>query len=125
MGEMSGIGMDRAVVESRLFIYTIPGIWFNFDTHEVCIGGKVVRLTPGEFRLLEYLVRNTGQILPREQLLEAISSNLSRSKMGTIRQYISRLRRKIEADPALPSLIITHRGLGYSFSPHGDWRGGS
>lgn len=121
---MSGIGTDRATVESNLSIYSIPGIWFNFDTHEVCIGEKVVRLTPGEFRLLEYLVRNTGQILPHEQLLEAISFNLSRSKMGILRQYIFRLRRKIEADPALPSLIITHRELGYSFSPHGGWKGG-
>ncbi|MFQ5885780.1 MAG: response regulator transcription factor [Anaerolineae bacterium] len=116
---------DRETVESRLSIYSAPGIWVNFDTHEVSIGDKVVRLTPGEFRLLEYLVRNSGQILTHDQLLEALSANLSRLSMGILRQYISRLRRKIEADPALPSLIITHRGLGYSFSPQGDWEGGS
>ena len=114
---------DRETAEPRLSICSAPGIWVDFDTHEVGIGGKVVRLTPGEFRLLEYLVRNAGQILTHEQLLEAISANLSRPKMGILRQYISRLRRKIEADPALPSLIITHRGLGYSFSPEGDWEG--
>ncbi|MGB5931959.1 MAG: response regulator transcription factor [Anaerolineae bacterium] len=116
---------DRETVESRLSIYSAPGIWVNFDTHEVSIGDKVVRLTPGEFRLLEYLVRNAGQILTHEQLLEAISAHLSRSNMGVLRQYISRLRGKIEVDPALPSLIITHRGLGYSFSPEGGWEGGS
>ena len=108
---------DGERVKPRLSIYSAPGIWVNFDTHEVCIGDKIVRLTPGEFRLLEYLIRNAGQILTHEQLLEAISANLSRSKMGVLRQYVSRLRRKIEVDPALPSLIITHRGLGYSFSP--------
>lgn len=111
---------NRETVEPRLSIYSAPGIWVNFDTHEVSISEKVVRLTPGEFRLLEYLVRNAGQILTHVQLLEAISANLSRPNMGILRQYISRLRRKIEADPALPSLIITHRGLGYSFSPEGD-----
>ncbi|MFQ6001420.1 MAG: response regulator transcription factor [Anaerolineae bacterium] len=116
---------DRETVEPRLSIYSAPGIWVNFDTHEVSIGDKVVRLTPGEFRLLEYLVRNAGQILTHEQLLEAISANLSRPNIGILRQYISRLRRKIEVDPALPSLIITHRGLGYSFSPEGDWKDGS
>ncbi len=115
---------DREAAEPRLSIYSAPGIWVNFDTHEVSIGDKVVRLTSGEFRLLEYLVRNAGQILTHEQLLEAISANLSRPTMGILRQYISRLRRKIEADPALPRLIITHRGLGYSFSPEGDWEGG-
>lgn len=111
---------DRETVEPRLSIYSAPGIWVNFDTHEVSIGDKVVRLTPGEFRLLEYLIRNAGQILTHEQLLEAISANLSRPNRGILRQYISRLRRRIEADPALPSVIITHRGLGYSFSPEGD-----
>lgn len=116
---------DRETAEPRLSIYSAPGIWVNFDTREVSIGDKVVRLTPGEFRLLEYFVRNAGQILTHEQLLEAISANLSRPDMGILRQYISRLRRKIETDPALPSLIITHRGLGYSFSPQGDWEGGS
>jgi len=116
---------DRETVEPRLSIYSAPGIWVNLDTYEVSVGDKVVRLTPGEFRLLEYLVRNAGQILTHEQLLEAISTNLSRPNMGILRQYISRLRRKIEADPALPNLIISHRGLGYSFSPEGDWEGGS
>ena len=116
---------DRETVEPRLSIYSAPGIWVNFDTHEVSIGDKVVRFTSGEFRLLEYLIRNAGQILTHEQLLEAISATLSRPNMGILRQYISRLRRKIEADPALPRLIITHRGLGYSFSPEGDWEGGS
>jgi len=116
---------DRETAEPRLSIYSAPGIWVNFDTHEVSIGDKVVPLTPGEFRLLEYLIRNAGQILTHEQLLEAISGNLSRLNRGILRQYISRLRRKIEADPALPSLIITHRGLGYSFSPEGDWEGES
>jgi len=116
---------DRETVEPRLSIYSAPGIWVNFDTHEVSVGDKVVRLTAGEFRLLEYLVRNAGQILTYEQLLEVISANLSRVNRGVLRQYISRLRRKIEADPALPRLIITHRGLGYSFSPEGNWEAGS
>jgi DNA-binding response OmpR family regulator len=116
---------DGETVKPRLSIYSAPGIWVNFDTHEVLIGDKLVRLTPGEFCLLEYLVRNAGQILTHEQLLDAISANLSRANRGVLRQYTSRLRRKIEADPALPRFIITHRGLGYSFSPEGDWEGGS
>lgn len=116
---------DREAVEPRLSIYSAPGIWVNFDAHEVSVGEKVLRLTPGEFHLLEYLVRNAGQVLTHEQLLEAISANLSRPNMGILRQYISRLRKKIEKDAALPSLIITYRGLGYSFSAEGAWEGGS
>jgi len=116
---------DQEAMEPRLSLYSAPGIWVNLDTHEVSIGDNLVRLTPGEFRLLEYLVRNAGRILTHEQLLEAISANLSRVSIGVLRQYISRLRKKIESDPALPSLIITHRGVGYSFSPEGQWEGGS
>jgi len=115
----------RETVVPGLSIYAAPAIWADFDTYEVSIGDKVVRLTPGEFRLLEYLVRSAGQILAHEQLLEVIPATLSRPNRGILCQYISRLRRKMGADPALPRLIITHRGLGYSFAPEGDWKGGS
>lgn len=108
---------DKVPEEPRLSIYSSPELWINFDTHEVNVREKAVKLTPVEFRLLGYLVRNGGRVLTHEQLLEKISANFACANLGTLRQYISRLRRRIEVDPALPRLIITHRGLGYSYSP--------
>ncbi len=111
---------DRHTGEPRLSVYSASGIWINFETHEVSVRGRSVCLTPKEFSLLEQLVRHEGQILTHEQLLEAFSPTPSKATIGTLRQRISRLRSKIEVDPSLPSLIITHRGVGYSFSAGGE-----
>lgn len=73
---------------------------------------KTERLTPKEHHLLAHLVRNKGQMVSHGELLEAMSI----TRIGTLRQWIRYLRKKIEVDPALPRVIITHRGLGYSFA---------
>jgi len=73
---------------------------------------KAAHLTPTEHRLLMYLVRNAGRIVSHNELFRVITSN----NIGSLRSCICRLRNKIEIDPALPNVIITHRGLGYSFA---------
>lgn len=75
---------------------------------------KTTHLTPTECRLLVCLVHNTGRIVSHHQLLEAMSGE-SRN-VENLRQYISRLRNKIETDPALPRVIITRHKSGYSFA---------
>jgi two-component system KDP operon response regulator KdpE len=72
------------------------------------------RLTPTERRLLTCLVRNAGQTVSHKELLEATS--LRNTSISNLRAYIGRLRKKIEIDPALPRVIVTHYGLGYSFA---------
>ena len=73
-------------------------------------------LTPMEHRLLTCLVRNPGQIVSHKELLEAMSSGKPAKSIHDLRQHILRVRQKIEIDPALPRVIITHYGLGYSFA---------
>ena len=75
-----------------------------------------MHLTPTERRLLMCLVRNAGRIVSRRELLEAMSSGKPDRSIRTLRAYISRLRNKIEIDPALPRVIITHHRQGYSFA---------
>lgn len=68
---------------------------------------------PIERKLLRRLMSDPGQIITHEELLAAMGRG--NHDIGCLRQYISRLRQKIEKDPALPDIIITHRGQGYSF----------
>lgn len=75
---------------------------------------EAVRLTPTERRLLTCLVRNAGRIVSHGELLEEMSPR--NASMSNLRTSIGRLRSKIEIDPALPNVIITHRGSGYSFA---------
>jgi len=80
------------------------------------MAGSIVHLTPTENRLLNCFVRNRGRIVSHNQLLEAMSSGDANINIGNLGQCISRLRKKIEIDPALRRVIITYHRLGYSFA---------
>ena len=78
-------------------------------------GGIPVELSPTEFRLLAYLMRNQGLMLTRKQLLENVWGWEYAGQSQVLETYVSYLRRKL--DPLGPPLIHTQRGVGYSLRP--------
>jgi two-component system, OmpR family, response regulator len=78
-------------------------------------GGVTVELSPTEFRLLAYLMRNQGLMLTRKQLLENVWGWEYAGQSQVLETYVSYLRRKL--DPLGPPLIHTQRGVGYSLRP--------
>jgi two-component system OmpR family response regulator len=82
------------------------------ETRDVWRGGRLIELTPTEFRLLRYLLANARRVLTRDQILEHVWDYTFAGNASVLETYISYLRHKIdEADPAL---IHTVRGVGYS-----------
>jgi len=77
--------------------------------------GTPVELSPTEFRLLAYLMRNQGLMLTRKQLLENVWGWEYAGQSQVLETYVSYLRRKL--DPLGPPLIRTQRGVGYSLRP--------
>jgi DNA-binding response OmpR family regulator len=77
--------------------------------------GRVIELTPIEFRLLHYLVRNNGRVLTHEQLLNTVWGYDYEGYSNQVAVYIRRLRTKLEPDPDNPRYLITTRGIGYKF----------
>jgi two-component system, OmpR family, response regulator len=77
--------------------------------------GVPVELSPTEFRLLAYLMRNQGLMLTRKQLLENVWGWEYGGQSQVLETYVSYLRRKL--DPLGPPLIHTQRGVGYSLRP--------
>lgn len=77
--------------------------------------GGDVHLTRAEFDMLACFLRNAGNVLNREQLLDAINSTDSGPFDRTIDVLVSRLRRKMEKDPRQPKLFVTVYGVGYRF----------
>jgi len=75
-------------------------------------GGKQISLTTKEFALLEYLARNAGRIVGREEISEHVWDETFDPFTNTIEVYVNRLRRKID-EPAGKPLIHTRRGAGY------------
>ncbi|MGH9608090.1 MAG: response regulator transcription factor [Bryobacteraceae bacterium] len=92
------------------------GIELERDTRRVLQNGVEVALSATEFRLLEYLMGRRGVVFNREQLLDAVWGFDKAVTDRTVDVYILRLRQKLEADPANPSLIRSVRGFGYSFT---------
>jgi len=78
--------------------------------------GKVLALTAGEFNLLVAFLRSPQQILSREQLLASSRVHDEEVFDRSIDVQILRLRRKLEAEPSDPKLIVTERGVGYMFA---------
>ena len=91
----------------------------DFRQHTVSIAGRPVALTPTEFRLLGTLVREAGQVLSREQLIEKVLGLDFDGFDRTIDVHVLNLRRKLGDDPARPRYIKTIYGAGYKFEASG------
>jgi two-component system response regulator RegX3 len=87
----------------------------DVERHQVKINEELISLPLKEFELLEFLVRNSGRVLTRTQLIDRVWGSDYFGDTKTLDVHIKRLRAKIEKDPANPTYIQTIRGLGYKF----------
>ncbi len=87
----------------------------DVDRHVVTVRGEVVNMPLKEFDLLEFLVRNSGRVLTRAQLIDRVWGADYIGDTKTLDVHVKRLRAKIEANPAEPAHLVTVRGLGYKF----------
>src|SRR6185437_12312522 len=75
--------------------------------------GRRIELLPMEFKLLEFMMRNPGQLLSRRMIFERVWEYYFDPGTNLIDVHVGKLRRKID-EPATPSMIRTERGLGYA-----------
>jgi two-component system, OmpR family, response regulator RegX3 len=90
-------------------------IRLDIDRHLVSVNGIPISLPLKEFELLEFLMRNSGRVLTRSQLIDRVWGSDYFGDTKTLDVHIKRLRAKIEVDPGNPVFIQTVRGLGYKF----------
>jgi len=96
------------------FVMTIRDLVIDNDKYLVTNAGEAVELTKKEYELLVHLVKNEGKVFSREELLETVWGY--EGFYGDIRNVdvtISRLREKLEKNPAKPEYLFTKRGVGY------------
>ena len=89
----------------------------DLDGHVVRRDGQEVRLSRTEFALLAELVTNAGKVLPHRLLLERVWGHGYGEEADYLRVYLTRLRRKLEPNPAKPRFLVTVPGVGYRFVP--------
>lgn len=98
-------------------IITTGNLRIDTSRRQVFRKNERIRLTGMEFSLLELLVSNSGQAFSRNEILQYVWSYPADHRIDTrvVDVHISRLRSKLEVDPANPELILTARGIGYMF----------
>lgn len=84
-------------------------------SHEVIIDGKQQNLSPKEFALLHFLVKNAGQVFSRETLLDRVWGKDAFVSPRTVDVHVRWLRTRIEPDPDNATRLLTVRGVGYKF----------
>jgi len=91
----------------------IGDLRLDLTARAASVAGRDARLTATEFRVLRELARHPGRVLTPEQLLTGAWGAGYEGEISLVRQTIHRLRRKIEADPAEPRLLLSQPGVGY------------
>ncbi len=94
-------------------VLTVGPVRLDIDRHIISVNGSPISLPLKEFELLEFLMRNSGRVLTRMQLIDRVWGSDYVGDTKTLDVHIKRLRAKIETDPANPELIQTVRGMGY------------
>jgi len=89
----------------------------DVERHTVTVGGSDTALPLKEFELLELLLRNSGRVLTRGQLIDRVWGSDYVGDTKTLDVHVKRLRAKVEPDPGNPVHLVTVRGLGYKFEP--------
>ena len=108
--------LRRSQSASTHSLFTYLDLSVDFDKMQVMIKGNPIKLSATEYRLLELLIQNKGQVLTRSIILEKIwDCHENYVDENTLTVHIRRLRQKIENDPKNPQYIITIFGIGYTF----------
>jgi DNA-binding response OmpR family regulator len=97
-------------------IYRFGDNEINFENLSAHSKGKQIQLTTREAMVLKYLIDKKGKIVSRKELLENVWNISSEIETRTVDNFILRLRKYFEADPAKPVFIRSVRSLGYMFS---------
>lgn len=97
-------------------IYRSSGLEIDLQRHQVIKHGERVRLTPTEFKLLERLMLQPGQVVTHRQLLADVWGAEFVEHTHYLRLYMAQLRNKLEESPSQPTLLITEPGIGYRLS---------
>jgi DNA-binding response OmpR family regulator len=100
---------------NKVGVHVPHGLHLDKKNRSVSINGKVVRLTPSEYKILLLLVSSPQKIFTRDEIIYAVKMDDYDGFDRTIDSHIKNLRHKIEDDPKSPRYVITMHGFGYRY----------
>jgi len=101
--------------DARELVLEAGTVRMDVERHTVAVDGRDVPMPLKEFELLELLLRNSGRVLTRGQLIDRVWGADYFGDTKTLDVHIKRIRSKIEETPSEPTMLVTVRGLGYRF----------
>lgn len=110
-------GLRRAPAEKEESRFEVGKFSIDDETHQALVDGKEVHLTPKEFELLLYLIKNHGKVLTHRALLSAVWGGNFTEQTEYLCVFLGNLRKKIKPNPAKPRYILTEPWVGYRFDP--------
>ncbi len=99
----------------KIEIYQLGDLMLDFKKCEASRDGEEIELSPREYKLLKYFIEHQGEVITRDQLLDAVWGYDSFPLTRTVDTHIAKLRQKIEDDPGNPHHIVTVHRAGYKF----------
>jgi len=96
-------------------VFSFHGRTIDFGKLELRVNGNTIHLTLMEAEFLRHLIRNAGRIVSRKSILEEVWGLHEDTDTRAIDNFVVRLRRYIEENPAKPEHLVTVRGVGYKF----------
>jgi DNA-binding response OmpR family regulator len=112
-----GQSQQQQEASTKKELYTFDGKSVDFVTQELQAHGRVVQLTLMESDLLRYLINHAGRPVSRREILEDVWNVHVDTDTRAIDNFIVRLRKYVEEDPAKPKHLLTVRSIGYRFIP--------
>ncbi|PYT13814.1 MAG: DNA-binding response regulator [Acidobacteria bacterium] len=101
---------------ARVDAFEFGAVKADFKRGEVRRDGRLLELSARELRLLQYFIERRGEVVSREQLLDAVWDYDSVPLTRTVDMHVAKLRKKIEERPAQPRFLVTVHGQGYKFN---------
>lgn len=111
----SGTGDEDRSEELDAQVIDELGIRLDSERHSVAVRGEEITMPLREFELLEMLMRHSGRVLTRGQLIDRVWGSNYYGDTKTLDVHVKRIRARIEEEPSKPKLISTVRGVGYRF----------
>lgn len=107
--------LRRSTIGEEAPVIATADFTIDLGAKRVRRADREVHLTPTEWQIVEVLARNTGKLVPQQQLLQQVWGPQYERETHYLRIYMSQIRRKLEPDPSRPRYFITEPGMGYRF----------
>ena len=103
---------NSAIRRVRSEVFKLDGLSIDFESREIRVGKKIVKLTPIEFRIITLLAKNAGKVLTHGELINEVWGPYNSDNL-VLRVNMANIRKKIEETPSEPKFLFTETGIGY------------